>query len=116
LNVLVESIRPKNFGVIVRTAAEGKKVADLHEEMQQLINKWKSIYQQLQNARPPAKLLSELDKTSSILRDLLNDDFNRVVVNDQELLNNIKSYLENISPDKVKIAQLHRSRKHIFDT
>lgn len=116
LNVLVESIRPKNFGVIVRTAAEGKKVADLHEEMQQLINKWKSIYQQLQSARPPAKLLSELDKTSSILRDLLNDDFNRVVVNDQELLNNIKSYLENISPDKVKIAQLHRSRKHIFDT
>lgn len=116
LNVLVESIRPKNFGVIVRTAAEGKKVADLHEEMQQLINKWKSIYDQLFHARPPVKLLSELDKTSSILRDLLNDDFNRVVVNDAELLTSIRSYLENISPDKVKIAQLHRSRKHIFDT
>lgn len=115
LNVLVESIRPKNFGVIVRTAAEGKKVADLHEEMQGLIKKWQSIYKELNNAKPPAKLLSELDKTSSILRDLLNDDFNKLVVNDPELLNNVKSYLANISPDKVKIAQLHRSRKHIFD-
>ena len=116
LNVLVESIRPKNFGVIVRTAAEGKRVADLHEEMQGLIRKWQSIYNELNNAKPPAKLLSELDKTSSILRDLLNDDFNKVVVNDSELLANVKNYLANISPDKVKIAQLHRSRKHIFDT
>ena len=40
LQVLVESIRPKNFGIIVRTAAEGKKVADLHEELKELLDKW----------------------------------------------------------------------------
>ena len=67
LKMLIESIKPKNFGVIVRTAAEGKKVQDLHEELKLMMNKWESIFNQLQNSQPPMKLLSELDKTSSIL-------------------------------------------------
>jgi ribonuclease G len=74
---LVESIRPKNFGIIVRTAAEGKKVADLHEELKELLDKWSQIHKQLYKRQQPAKLLSELDKTSSILRDMLNDDFHQ---------------------------------------
>ena len=80
LKLLIESIRPKNFGVIVRTAAEGKKVADLHEELQIMLDKWESIHAQMHKAKPPLKLLSELDKTSSILRDLLTDSFHKVVV------------------------------------
>ena len=116
LHLLVESIRPKNFGVIVRTAAEGKKVADLHEELSLLMSKWEDIFNQLKNAKPPQKLLSELDKTSSILRDLLTDSFNRIVVNDSQLYHHIKSYLESIAPEQVKIVHLHRSNKPIFDT
>ncbi len=115
LQTLVESIKPQNFGVIVRTAAEGKKVADLHEELSMMLEKWESIFVQLHKAKAPAKLLSELDKTSSILRDLLTDSFNRIVVNDKQLFQNIKGYLESISPDQVKILQLHRSNKAIFD-
>src|SRR5690606_16136080 len=71
LQVLIESIKPRNFGIIVRTAAEGKKVAHLHEEIRDLEQKWKRIHEQLKNARAPLKLLSELDKTSSMLRDVL---------------------------------------------
>jgi len=115
LQVLVESIRPKNFGVIVRTAAEGKKVADLHEELALMMAKWESIYNQMQKSKPPLKLLSELDKTSSILRDLLTDSFNRIVVNDKELYHNIKNYLSSISPDQVKILNLHKSNKSVYD-
>ncbi|MCI5083461.1 MAG: Rne/Rng family ribonuclease [Saprospiraceae bacterium] len=115
LQLLVESIKPKNFGVIVRTAAEGKKVADLHEELTYMLNQWKDIYSQLQKAKPPMKLLSELDKTSSILRDVLSDSFHKIVVNDKQLYSNIKSYLESIAPDAVKIVNLHRSNKPIFD-
>ena len=115
LKLLVESIKPRNFGVIVRTAAEGKKVADLHEELAIMIEKWEEIYNQLQNSEPPQKLLSELDKTSSILRDILTDSFNRIVVNDRELFGNIKSFLTNIAPDQVKIVKHHRSAKPIFD-
>ena len=115
LRMLVESIRPKHFGVIVRTAAEGKKVADLHEELNLMMSKWETVFMQLQDAKPPAKLLSELDKTSSILRDLLTDSFNRIVVNDRELYDNIRTYLGSISPEQLKIVKHHRSAKPIFD-
>ncbi|MFN7116887.1 MAG: ribonuclease E/G, partial [Saprospiraceae bacterium] len=77
LQNLIESIKPKNFGVIVRTAAEGKKAADLTEELSIMTSKWEEIFKQLPKARAPLKLMSELDKTSSILRDLLSDSFNR---------------------------------------
>jgi ribonuclease G len=116
LQILVESIKPKNFGVIVRTAAEGRKVADLHEELNDLVQKWRQIYEQLKNAHAPKKLMSELDKTSSILRDILNDTFTKIVVDDKEMYDNIKAYLEDIAPEKVKIVHLHRSRVSVFDT
>ncbi|MEL7118723.1 MAG: Rne/Rng family ribonuclease, partial [Bacteroidota bacterium] len=115
LHLLVESIRPKHFGVIVRTAAEGKKVADLHEELTLMLNKWEGIYKQMHKTKPPAKLLSELDKTSSILRDVLSDSFNKIVVNDKELYQNIKNYLSSIAPEQVKIVNYHRANRHIFD-
>ncbi|GAB4259887.1 MAG: ribonuclease E/G [Saprospiraceae bacterium] len=115
LKHLIESIRPKNFGVIVRTAAEGKKVQDLHEELSLMMSKWEDIFRQLKGARPPVKLLSELDKTSSILRDILNDSFNRIVVNDQQLYQNIRNYLGNIAPDKVNIVNYYSKGRPIFD-
>ncbi len=115
LQLLVESIRPKNFGVIVRTAAEGKKVADLHEELSMMLSKWEDIFNQMHRAKAPVKLLSELDKTSSILRDLLTDSFNRIVVNDKQLYQNIKNYLASIAPEQVKIVHHHRGKRPVFD-
>ena len=115
LQVLIESIKPKNFGIIVRTAAEGKKVAHLHEEIRDLELKWKKIHEQLRNAKAPLKLLSELDKTSSMLRDVLTDDFSNIVVNDKEMYESIRSYLNANVPEKEKIVHLHRSRKPLFD-
>ena len=116
LKALIESMKPKNFGVIVRTAAEGKKAADLSEELQGMMSKWEEIHTQLYKSKPPLKLLSELDKTSSILRDLLTDSFNKIVVNDRQLHQNIKTYLASIAPEQVKILHSHRSKKPIFDS
>jgi ribonuclease G len=115
LQVLVESIKPKNFGLIVRTAAEGKKVADLHEELRELTDKWVKMHEALNKANGPVKLLSELDKTSSILRDVLNDSFNKIVVNDKDLYDSLKSYIDGFDLDKKKLVSLHRSRVPIFD-
>ncbi len=115
LKRLVESIRPKNFGLIVRTAADGKRVADLHEELLILTEKWQQMYEQLHNAKAPTKILSELDKTSSILRDILTDSFNKVTVNNKELYNNIRSYLMQIAPEQVKIVNYYGGNKPIFD-
>lgn len=115
LKTLIESIKPKNFGVIVRTAAEGKRVQDLHEELAMMMSKWEEVFNQLKGAKPPAKLLSELDKTSSILRDILNDSFNRIVVNDKQLYQNIRTYLGNFAPEKVEIVTHHNKNKPIFE-
>src|SRR6186997_2933329 len=71
LQRIVESIKSKNFGVIVRTAAEGKNTAELHEDLSELTAMWKSIQDNLRGAVPPTKILSEQTKTASILRDLL---------------------------------------------
>lgn len=115
LKVLVESIKPKDFGVVVRTAAEGKMVADLHSEIRGLTDKWQEIYEELRNAKEPKKLLSEIDKTSSILRDVLSDNFNKVVVNDKDLYDSSRDYLKSIGSDKVNIIQLHSGTRPIFD-
>lgn len=116
LSEILESIKPKHFGVIARTAAEGKKVAELQEEMSLMLAKWEKIYQKTRGAKPPLKVLSEIDKTSIVLRDLLNDHFNKIVVNDKELYYNIKSYIESIAPDQLKILNLYKDGRPIFDT
>ena len=115
LKTLVESIKPKNFGVIVRTAAEGKKVAELHEDISQLTKKWNDIFKKLQGARKYKKVLSELDKSVTMLRDVMNDSFNKIVVNDEEMHANIKHYLGGVAKDKLKILNLHKGKRPVFD-
>ncbi len=115
LQLLVESIRPKNFGVIVRTAAEGKGVGDLLEEIELLSKKWKTIFDAAKNAKAPTKLLSEVDKTTGLLRDLLTPDFSRIVVDDKDLFETVRNYVADVAPKKVNIVQLHKGNKPVFD-
>ncbi len=116
LHTLVDSIRPKNFGIIIRTAAEGKKVADLHEEISGLMETWKEMYTSLINAKVTSKLVSELDKSSSLLRDMLSDSFSKVVVNDMETYQTLKTFLQATAPKHAKILSLYKSSKPIYDT
>ncbi|MBL7769261.1 MAG: Rne/Rng family ribonuclease [Flavipsychrobacter sp.] len=115
LQKIIEAIKPKNFGVIVRTAAEGKNTAELHEDLLALVETWKTIQQNLKGAAAPAKILSEQTKTTSMLRDLLNEDFNRIVVNDRNLYNDTKSYIQRIAPDKADIVSFYHNGSPIFD-
>jgi len=116
LQKIVEAIKTKNFGVIVRTAAEGKNTAELHEDLNNLINMWQQIQHNLKNAVPPAKILGETDKTTSILRDLLNADFNRIVVNDKNIYNDALAYIQKVSPEKADIISFYQNGSPIFDS
>ncbi len=107
LHKIVEAIRPKNFGVIVRTAAEGKTTAELHQDMLSLVETWKTIQHNLKGAVAPVRIMSEETKTTSILRDLLSADFNRIVVNDKNLFQVTQSYIQRIAPDKTDIVSLY---------
>ncbi|MGN6616691.1 MAG: Rne/Rng family ribonuclease [Ilyomonas sp.] len=115
LQKIVESIKPKNFGVIVRTAAEGKKTAELHEDLLALIEMWKQIQKNLRGAVAPCKIMSEQDKTTSILRDLLNEDFNRVITNDKNIYNDTLNYIHKIAPNKSEIVSYYNNGVPIFD-
>lgn len=116
LQKIVEAIKAKNFGVIVRTAAEGKNTAELHEDLNNLVTMWQQIQQNLRNAIPPIKILGEADKTTSILRDLLNADFNRIIVNDKTIYNDAKAYIQKVSPDKTEIISFYQNGISIFDS
>lgn len=116
LQKIIESFRSNNFGVIVRTAAEGKSAAELQDDMLSLINNWKEIQHNLKGATAPTRILSEEGKTNSILRDLLSEDFNRIVVNDKNIFNETKAYLQKIAPEKEDILTLHSNGSPIFDS
>jgi len=115
LQKIIEAVKPKNFGVIVRTAAEGKPAAELHDDLLGLIATWKNIQHNLKGAVPPTKILAEEGKTNSILRDLLTEDFNKIVVNDKNIYNDTKAYLHRIAPGKLDILSFHNNGSPVFD-
>src|SRR6478752_2766612 len=115
LQRIVESIKSKNFGVIVRTAAEGKNTAELHEDLSELTAMWSSIQDNLRGAVPPTKILSEQTKTASILRDLLNEDFNRIVTNDKNIYNDTRNYIQKFAPEKAEIVSFYNNGIPIYD-
>ncbi len=115
LKKLIASIKPKNFGVIIRTVAEGKSVADLDADLNDLVKKWEQCYEALKTAQPPQKVLGEIDRTSAILRDLLNASFNSIHINDTSLYEETKTYLQTIAPDKEKILKLYKGTVPIFE-
>ena len=115
LQKIVEAIKQKNYGVIVRTAAEGKNTAELHEDLTALISTWQSIQKNLKGAEAPAKILSEQTKATSMLRDLLTEDFNRIVVNDRNIYQDTKNYIEKIAPEKSEIVGMYQNGASIFD-
>jgi ribonuclease G len=115
LKRLIMSIKPKNFGVIVRTVAEGKGVADLDADMNDLVSKWNTCFQELTTAKPPQRVLGELNRTSAILRDMLNSSFSAIHVNDGRTHDEIKMFLQSIAPDKEKILKHYKGPVSIFE-
>ena len=115
LKRLLQSIVPKNYGIIVRTVAEGRKVADLDLELRSLIKKWEGAMQKLSGSAPPKLVLGELSRTSAILRDYMNSSFNAIYVNDEAAAEETKEYLKTIAPDKIKIVKHYDSNVPIFE-
>ena len=115
LKRLIQSIKPKGFGVIIRTVAQDKKVAELDGDLTNMVAKWKTVYKKLQKAKPPQKILGEVGRVSAILRDILNDSFNRIIVDSNELFTEISHYLQMIAPDKENILKLYAGQTPIFE-
>src|ERR1035437_161854 len=115
LRRLVQSIKPKNFGVIIRTVAENQSVEELDTDLKDLVDKWEKLWKALKGAVPPKIMLGEMDRSITILRDMLNPSFSNVYVNDQKLYEKIKSYLHTIAPDKEGIVKYYKGKEPLFE-
>lgn len=110
LKKLVQAVKPKGFGVIVRTVAEGKKTAELEKDLQNLNDRWLAMCKKLPTAHHPSKVLGELNKVSSMLRDIFNDTFTGIQVDDEELYQETKDYIAEIAPSKQNMVKLYQHK------
>ena len=115
LERLVYSILPPNYGVIIRTAAEGKRAAVLDAELKSLIKKWEDSWPKLAKNKGVQLLFTENSRTTTILRDLLNDSFTNIHVNDEAVFKEVDDYVTMISPEQEKIVKLYKGHEPIFD-
>ncbi|MFV0593005.1 MAG: ribonuclease E/G [Draconibacterium sp.] len=115
LKKLVQSIKPRKYGVIIRTVAEGKKVAELDQELRRLVDKWETTFNKLRRAQAPSLIIGEIDRTSALLRDIYHPDFNSIIVNDQSAADEVADYIGSIQADKRKIVRHYKGRQPIFD-
>ena len=93
LKRLVTSIKPKNYGVIIRTVAEGKQAAELDKELRMLVKRWEENTARIKDVKAPGLVIGEIGRTSALLRDILNPSFNSIYVNDEEVCKEIKEYV-----------------------
>ncbi len=116
LKQLLQSIKPKNFGVIVRTVAEGKRVAELDAELKILLKHWEeSITRVQKSAKLPQLVYEETSRTVALLRDLFSPSFTNIYVNDENVFHEVKDYVSLIAPEQANIVKLYKGQLPIFD-
>ena len=115
LRQLIESIKPKNFGVIVRTSAEGKRVAELNHELKTLLKCWDDAVAKAQKVEAPSVIFEEESRIVGVLRDIFSPSFENIFVNDTDIYNQISKYVNLIAPERQEIVQLYDKDEPIFD-
>ncbi len=115
LQRIIQSIKPEGFGVIIRTVAEGKETAELDRDLRNLVKMWDDGMSRMTAANGRDKLIGEINKTSSLLRDLLNESFDNVHVDDKKIFEEVKAYIHTIAPEKDKIVKLYTGKAKIFE-
>lgn len=115
LKQLITSIKPQGFGVIVRTVAEDKRVAELDSELRLLVQRWEGTVKSLQQKEPVSLVSEELGRTIGVIRDVFSPDFTTIQVNDKAIYDEVRQYVELIAPDSAKIVKLYDGTQPIFD-
>lgn len=115
LREALQSIKPKNFGVIIRTVAQNKKLEELDQDLKNLLDKWKKMFENIKTSSPPTRVLGEIDKASALLRDMLNEDFSKIHINDPEAMESMKTFISEIAPGKEKIIKAYDGKVNIFE-
>ena len=116
LSRLISSIKPANFGVIIRTVAEGQSVTELDKDLRNLLDSWEEGMKKLLKAKVKDKIIGEMGMASSIIRDLLNESFDAITVEDEVIYDQMRSYIRSIAPEKEKIVKLFNGKAKLFES
>ena len=115
LKQLMLSIKPHGFGIIVRTVAEDKRAAELDNELRLLLERWEQTIKTLQQREPVSLVSEEMGRTLGIIRDVLSPDFTSIQINNKDIYDDVRHYLELIAPESAKIVKLYQGAQPIFD-
>ena len=117
LKRIAAEVLPKNFGVIIRTAAMEARDEDIGHDIQTQIERWRKTCGAIKKcgAQAPALLMSEMNRANTIIRDSLNGSFSQIAVNDEAMYNDIRNYIRQIDPEMEKIVKLYKGTVPIFD-
>lgn len=115
LRKIVQGIKPKHFGIIIRTNAAGTEMEDLTADLKQLISKWKGVVSKLRNASVPSKMASEMDKTFLLIRDMVDESFNTIYTDSPSLYQEIKEYFGQVFSGNKNIVKLYKDSTPIFE-
>ncbi len=115
LKKILKEVLPESSGVIVRTAAEGATEEQLTLDVQRLTSQWEHVSSQVKTIQAPALLHSEPDLLVKIVRDVFNEDFTRMLIQGDEALQTISSYLKGVAPDLLERVEKYEGDQDPFD-
>ncbi|MDQ1178012.1 Rne/Rng family ribonuclease [Microbacterium sp. SORGH_AS_0421] len=115
LKKILKEVLPESSGVIVRTAAEGATEEQLTLDVQRLTSQWEHVSSQVKTIQAPALLHSEPDLLVKIVRDVFNEDFTRMLIQGDEALQTISSYLQGVAPDLLERVEKYEGEQDPFD-
>jgi ribonuclease G len=112
---LVKSVKPAHFGVIIRTVAEGKELDEIEKDLRTLIQKWENGFEKLITANPKDKIIGEGGRANTMLRDMLNPNFESILTDSKEVYDDLKEYLRASAPDLERIVKFHKGPAKLFE-
>lgn len=115
LKKILNTISQNNFGLIIRTAAEHRSEEELLEDLRYLQKEWWYIQRKLFKAHAPKRVRKEAPKSITLIRDLINQDFSSILVNDEMLYHGIEEFIQKRMPDKRSILQYVAANYSIMD-
>ncbi len=115
LRGIAAEVLPKNFGVIIRTAAIHAKDEDIKEDILSLIDRWRETLRARRDKTAPSLLMSELSRATTIIRDTLNGTFSQIATDDEATYRNVRNYIRAIDPERERIVKLYKGEVPIFD-
>lgn len=102
LRAIVSKIAPKDMGVIIRTAADGASEESIEKDLDSLVKQWERIEakrEEYLHGKRPKLLQGEPDVAIRVVRDIFNDDFQKLIVEGEGVRQRIDEYLEMMAPD-----------------